>query len=118
MIADLFDAGDALAMLDDFGELLEYLPRVGEPRVIVAYVKRQFGEPTGAGQQRRSVDEYLLIGVANDATRGISSAEIDLGGDHVKASLRIGAPPRKLSLSKPSDSRQWNDPAMVWIEAR
>jgi len=74
--------------LEVFGESVTYYPRAGGSRSITAIVNRERPE-TVDGAPHGSAP-LLIIEVANDSTTGISSDEIDLGGDKVKLAVRIG----------------------------
>jgi hypothetical protein len=75
-------------ILDLYGEAVIYYPSAGGSRNITAIVDRGNvqslgGAPAGQGQ-------VIEIDVANDATVGISSSEVNTGGDKVAVSKRIG----------------------------
>lgn len=87
------DAATVFCNADDFAEIVTYYPHryfgeeSRENRVIIAVVEREqlqsFSEDAG-----ESVTPIFRVHVANSSTLGISSDEIDLGGD------KIGLPPR------------------------
>lgn len=82
---DLAAAG-VLACLET--ETLVYRPRGGGTRSIAGIVERRETESVGSIGQMAAV--AFEIGVANDATTGISSAEIDRGGDKIDVAPRRG----------------------------
>ena len=91
-IIDTAMAAALPAMMHSFGETVSYTPAGGEAREITAAVRRQppgpvEGMPAGRGPQ-------LTIAVANDATTGISSSELDTGGDTVTVAVRVGQTPK------------------------
>ena len=72
---------------------MTYYPKVGDARVITAVVTRRptadlDGAPHGCGPA-------LEIAVANDATPGISSSEVNKMKDEVKLAVRIGQTAKK-----------------------
>ena len=84
--------------LDTHGENVVYWPRGGGSRPIVAIVDREpskklEGMPHGFSPK-------LVFWVANDPVIGISSSEIDTGGDLIEVALRIGQVAQKLSMVK------------------
>jgi len=79
-------------------------------RTITAIVDRYPAQPMGAspfGQSRR-----LTITVYNDSTLGISSSEIDIGGDAIEVSERIG----KTAVRKKINSIISQDDGMMELE--
>lgn len=82
-------AADALTVFtstDDFAEAVTYYPRSGSSRSINAVVLRE--QIATLAEDGDTVAPVWQIHVANDATSGISSAELNLGGD------QLGFPPR------------------------
>ena len=72
----------------EFVETVVYTPAGGRPRSIDAVVNR---EPIAAKPETpRGVAPRIEVTVRNDVTLGISSSEIDLGGDTVTLARRIG----------------------------
>ena len=74
--------------LSAFGETVTYYPAAGGSREITVVVSRQGpaeleGAPHGASPK-------LTVEVANDATTGISSNEVNKMKDQVKVAVRIG----------------------------
>jgi hypothetical protein len=89
-----FDAAmqaDAAAILGadgEFAEAVTYKPRHGATRAIYASVIRN---PLATPQELRSEKVPALhITVQNSATTGISSAELDTGGDRIALKLKLG----------------------------
>ncbi len=70
------------------GDTIVYDPLVGSPRIIKAIVDYPGAGPIGqlAGGSRLHVE----ILICNDPITGISSAEIDTGGDKVIVPMRRG----------------------------
>jgi len=71
-----------------FGETVVYKPLGGDERSIQAIVTRPGLGPVGGGEDGDT--ELTTINVENDATTGISTAEVDTGGDKVSLPTRIG----------------------------
>jgi len=73
-----------------FGEAVVYHPRNGSARRITVVVQRDV--PTGIdgvpGPQHGM--NVMQVEVMNDPDKGISSNEIDLGGDRLEIIVRIG----------------------------
>lgn len=79
------DAYTVFTSTDDFAEVITYLPRHGSARSINAVVIREsMLEADGI------VMPAWTVNVANDATRGIASDELDLGGDQLSLPPRDG----------------------------
>lgn len=76
-----------------FGESVVYHPRTGSPRRITAVVNRDEsgGIDTIAGTQHPR--PLMQVEVTNDPATGISSNEINLGGDRLELSIREGGEP-------------------------
>ena len=75
-------------LLDEFGETVTYRPRTGDARSITAIVER--GGPADLAPAAGGVAPLLRVRVANDSTTGISSDEIDTGGDRIDVAHRVG----------------------------
>lgn len=89
LLGQLDDDASAV-FLADFAESAIYTPRDGSlpPRSILAIVDRN--PPQVPGMVERGPQDVLTIHVANSATAGISSGELDTGGDTVTIARRIG----------------------------
>jgi len=82
-------AGTADDFLTEFGELITVLPPAGANRQIWAIVDRE--QPAEMPGIPNSKTTMTTIVVANNATTGISSGEIDIGkGWKVEISTRMG----------------------------
>ena len=86
MTVDLY--GGDTAMLTDVGETLTYRPRAGGTRSITGIIERD--PPETLPQSPRGIAESMTIHVVNSATTGISSGEIDTGGDKIDVPVRFG----------------------------
>lgn len=84
--------------LETFGEDIKYLPAGGGQREIVAIVDR--GQPAPLDGAPHGHSPLLTISVANDSTTGISSSEIDTGGDKVELAVRIGETVQQRRITK------------------
>ncbi|AMV30908.1 hypothetical protein VN12_19560 [Pirellula sp. SH-Sr6A] len=107
------DAVAVFCNLDDFAETLVYHKRDGGARTIRAVVDRQsyagVNEDGGA---------YVLplfeIHVANNAETGITSEELNLGGDFFEFSDRIGKDPARRAIVRLVS----HDEGMLILECR
>jgi len=85
---DTLLANSASDFTDTFGETVTYYPASGGSREITAVVKRQ--PPEILEGSIRGHSPVLIVFVENDATTGIASTEIDIGGDEIQVPLRVG----------------------------
>ena len=88
----------AAHLVDTCGESVTYYPKAGGSRAITAIVNR--GQPGGLDGPPHGAAPRLIICVENDSTSGISSDEIDTGGDEVKVAVRIGETAQKRRITK------------------
>ena len=105
-LLDQLDDDATNVFLTDFGETVTYYPLDGAlpPREIKAIVDREL--PQSPGVAERAPLGQLRISVANSATLGISSAEINMGGDVIRVAKRIGEVPVDMRIvSKPIEDR-------------
>ena len=109
---DASDIASADAFLAAFGEPGTYLPRGGGERAITIIVDRDGNTPIDGVPSGNS--GYFLITVKNSATEGISSTEIDTGGDKIKFANRIGKTATNKSILKIVSQ----DAGMIQLEAR
>lgn len=86
-ISAVIDSGLA-RMLALYGETIVYVPYGGSERSISAVVRRV---PTSlVGPTNAYAAASILVTVANNATSGISSSELNLGQDNIKVAQRPG----------------------------
>ena len=86
-------------VIDSFsGASVYYIPRSGSSRQIRATVDYQVESP-GISRQTGG-RPHLVILVKNDPVTGISSYEIDTGGDKLQISLRYGRTVRNVKIRK------------------
>jgi len=70
------------------GESVSYVPAGGDARSIRAVVNRT--DAAGLGVAGEAVSPQITVAVLNDETDGISSDEVDTGGDKITLALRLG----------------------------
>lgn len=85
-------------LLAVFGETVTYWPASGGSRSISAVVDRE--RPADMDGAPHGSAPLLTIEVANDSTSGISSNEIDTGGDKLELAVRIGKSAQKRLVKK------------------
>lgn len=92
------DADSLFLSLSDFAEVVTYLPRQlsGQPakpsRQISAVVFRESMENVGE-DNNESITPIFEVHVANNSVTGISSTEINKGGDQISLPVRDGLTP-------------------------
>ena len=84
----IIDDAAIFTSTSDFGESVVYRPATGVPRTIAATVFRQLAETISDDENR--VVPVFEVHVANSCTTGISSKEINLGGDTISIAARNG----------------------------
>lgn len=93
------DAGSVFLNSDHFAESVTYYPHrfgtAATPRVVKAVVTRNQVATMNADEQ--IVPEFE-VRVANNSTTGISSDELNTGGDMIKLAVRIGETATKRSV--------------------
>lgn len=70
------------------GESVTYLPASGGSRAITALANRH--QPSSMDEVPHGHAPLAVVTVQNDSSLGISSDEIDLGGDKLQYAVRIG----------------------------
>ncbi|MHC4617214.1 MAG: cupin domain-containing protein [Planctomycetota bacterium] len=102
---------DAKQLIDRLGEDVTYLPKGGGTRAIKAMVER--GEPVTlpAGDGHTPAAQ---VHVVNDVTDGITSAELDKGGDKLRFAPRIGGATRDYAIT----NILYQDGGMMGLEVR
>ena len=81
-----------------FGETVTYWLASGGSRSITAVVDRE--RPADLDGAPHGSAPLLVIEVANDSTTGISSDEVDTGGDKIEVAVRIGESAQKRLIKK------------------
>lgn len=94
MIKD--DALTVFCSASDFGETITYYPRVGSSRQIIGVVMRDSTLRDDAG----GILNTFEVHVANDGTSGISSTDINLGGDYITLPPRDGKSPTSHTITE------------------
>lgn len=93
------DAGNVFLNSDHFAETVTYYPqRFGTPaagRSIQAVVERR---QVAVFEPDQQIIPEFEVRVANDATTGISSSELNTGGDQISLAVRIGETATKRSV--------------------
>ena len=96
--SDMFSLYGSQPHIDNFGEDVVYYPRSGGQRTIKAKVYRspmQFINETG-----ELPSQELIVTVKNSDCDGISSTEIDTGGDELGVALRQGSELQRRSIAR------------------
>src|SRR4051812_19063039 len=94
------DAANVFCNPDDFGEPVTYTPFGGAARAINAVVWR-FPPKEGDARGHR-----MRIMVANSATTGIASSEVNPSGDTVTLAYRPGQTPRAYTIRLVADDTE------------
>jgi len=93
------DAGTVFLNSDHFAETVTYYPHrfgtAATPRSIKAVIVRN--QVATFNPDEQIVPEFE-VRVANDATTGISSTELNTGGDKIKLAARVGETATKRSI--------------------
>lgn len=98
------------SQLAEFGEAVTYYPKGGGSRNIVAIVDRN---PVSgiAGSPHGNTPKFLVL-VKNDSDAGVSSSEVNTGGDKISLSALIG----KTAQQRRIAAIQWHDVGMMYLE--
>lgn len=108
----LADASKVFCNVNDFGETVTYYNRDVDAREIKAVVVRDaLAILPEAGDVVTPVFE---VHVVNSMTLGISSDEIDLGGDLIEFPVRHGQEPSRRSIIRKTE----HDEGMLGLECR
>jgi hypothetical protein len=106
------DASTVFCNVDDFAEVAIYYPRDGEARDIDAVIVRQaLAVPN---EYNDSITPVFEVHVANTVTRGITSEELNLGGDSLWFAVRVGETATMRSITQLLD----HDEGMLVLECR
>lgn len=94
------DAENVFLNSDHFAETVTYYPHryrnaIRDPRQIKAVVIRNQVSSFNADEQ---IITEFEVRVANNSTTGISSSELDTGGDQIEFPARVGETPTKRSI--------------------
>jgi hypothetical protein len=113
------DAKSLLVNVSDFAEAVQYQPRqqYGKParlpRTINAVVIRQMMASVGEDGSE-TISPIFQVHVANDPVLGISSTEIDTGGDQIAIPIRNGMMPSPRTIMAIEDQ----DHGMLVLQCR
>ena len=102
--------GQADTELAAFGEPVTYYPKGGSSRDITAIVDRN--PVAGINGVPHGNTAKLIVLVKNDSDDGISSSEVEIGGDKISLSVRIG----KTATQKRITAIQSHDVGMMYLE--
>jgi hypothetical protein len=95
------DAANVFLNSDHFAETVTYYPHrfhtaaVRQPREIKAVVIRN---QVSVFNPDETIMTEFEVRVANDATTGISSTELDTGGDRIELAARVGETPTQRTI--------------------
>jgi hypothetical protein len=107
------DAITVFCNADDFAEPVTYYKRDGQARQIDVVIDRlALAVLTEAGGD--AVIPNFEIQVANDCVLGITSEELNLGGDSIEFQMRVGGVKLKRSITK----LLGHDEGMLILECR
>ena len=102
----------AVEILSAFGEPVTYYPSGGGSRAIAADIIRD--PPVRFEGTSRAYAPFMVVSVANDATTGISSSEIDKGGDKIDLPVKKG----EIAQKRPLVQILTQDAGMLRLEVR
>jgi hypothetical protein len=106
------DAINVFCNSDDFAESVTYYPRSGLSRCIKAVVFRE--QLAILPEDGDNVVPIFEVHVINTCTEGISSDELNLGGDMMEFAVRIGQQVQRRSITK----LLGHDEGMLILECR
>ena len=91
-----FKRTGAQNLLRQFGELVTYHPLEGRSRVVQAMVERNESEIIAEVGDLNG--QAVIVRVLNNECKGITSIEIDTGGDEIEVALRVGETRQRRSV--------------------
>jgi len=103
------DASTVFCNANDFAEPVTYYKRDGEARQIDVVIDRQ-----ALATMEDTVIPSFEVQVVNDCVLGISSEELNLGGDSIEFEMRVGGGKLKRSITK----LLGHDEGMLILECR
>lgn len=106
------DATSVFCNANDFAEPVVYCPKSGNSRPIQAVVIRE--QLAILPEDGDNVTPLFEVHVANSKTDGISSSELNLGGDAIEFALRVGQPVSKRNIQR----LLGHDEGMLILECR
>lgn len=99
-------------MINDRGVLIIYRPAIGAARTIKAIVRQE--PPTKLATMPKASSTFTTILVLNDSTAGISSTELDTGGDKVDIQTRF----KVAATTRPIKSLITHNPSIMKLRIR
>ncbi len=106
------DASAVFCNVNDFAELVTYYAWDGSSRDIYAVVER---DPLAVfGPDGDTILPSFVVKVTNSATLGISSEELNLGGDSIEFAVRVGQETSIRTITRLLE----HDEGMVILECR
>ena len=106
------DASTVFCNVNDFAEVVTYYARHGSAREMTVQVFRDaFGVLAEDGD---TVLPTFEIHVKNDSTLGISSEELNVGGDSIEFAVRVGQAKARRSITRLIS----HDEGMLVLECR
>lgn len=106
------DADVVFCNANDFAEPVLYYKRAGSARTIQAVVIRE--ALSVLSEDGDNVIPMFEVHVANDPAKGITSDELNLGGDSIEFAIRVGGPKTRRSIMKLLS----HDEGMLVLECR
>ncbi len=106
------DAKKVFANPQDFAESIVYYKRNGRSRKINAVVERE--DSLQLPKASDLVTPLFRVRAPNDEAEGIASDELDLGGDQIGLSPRVGEPAERRSIVRLVE----HDEGMLVLECR
>jgi hypothetical protein len=106
------DATNLFTSVNDFAEPVVYYKRTGKARSINAVVVRD--ALAILPEDSDTITPVFEVHVSNDITAGISSEELDLGGDAIAFAVRVGRKPERRTITKLMS----HDEGMLVLECR
>jgi hypothetical protein len=106
------DAKKVFANPQDFAEQVVYYKRNGRSRKINAVVERD--DSLQLQEASDLATPVFKVRVPNDEVEGIASNELDLGGDQIGLSPRVGEPVERRSIVRLVE----HDEGMLVLECR
>ena len=106
------DAINVFANANDFAEPVVYYKKTGKARPIFMVVVRE--ALAVLPEDGDTVTPVFELHGANDIVKGISSEELNLGGDMIAFAVRVGQPIQRRTITKLLD----HDEGMLTLECR
>lgn len=98
--------------VNDFAETVTYHPFREQPRAINAVIERQ--QMSLNPEDGDILSPVFFVHVANDSQTGISSDELNVGGDQIEIAVRVGEQPRLRTIQR----LLYHDEGIIDLECR